>query len=149
VRLVLDLEPEHRVVPGRGLGEDVAEPGGQRVGVDRQSQLGPPALVGLQRGARLGLQQCLGPAQPDQGRAGRRRGAGAGAADQHLSDGRLQRPDALADRAGGDVQLPGGRLEGAVIDHGHQGGELRGGKVHEAMLRDLQILSLPLWRCAA
>ena len=50
---------------------------------------------------------------------------------QHLSGRGLQGADALADRARGDVQLPGGRLEGAVRGDRHQRVELGGIKVHQ------------------
>jgi len=38
VRLVVDPQSEHHIVPSGDLGEDLPEPGGQGVGIDRDAQ---------------------------------------------------------------------------------------------------------------
>ncbi len=88
------------------------------------------AVAAVMRLARLGVQEPGLPAEADQPLAVRGRAARRAPADQHLARRRLQRADALADRARRDVQLPGGRVEGAVIGDGDEGVQLARVEVH-------------------
>ncbi len=128
VGLVLHLQPDRGAIPPRRRREHVAEPGGQGVGVDRHRQLDGGHRA--ERRARLVVQQPRLPAEAYQPFAVRCRPARRAPADQHLARHRLQRADPLADRARGDVQLPGGRLEAPVLGDGDQAVQLARVEVH-------------------
>jgi hypothetical protein len=137
VPLVLHAQLERGAVPGRHFGEYVTEPDGERVGVDRHRQVDR----GRRRDGlgRLRVQEPGLPAQAHEPLAVRGRAAGRAPADQDLARRGFQCPDALADRAWRDVQLLGGRVEGAVIGDGHEGVQLARVEVHlhsEAQLND-------------
>ena len=104
VGLVLHVQPQRDPVPlGHGA-EHVAEPGVERVRVDRDRQLDRAASGGVERVGRLVVQQAGLPGQPQQPLPRGRGRARAGPAHQHLAGHRLQRPDPLADRARRHVQ---------------------------------------------
>jgi hypothetical protein len=147
VRLVLDAQLDRGSVPSRDFGEDVTEPDGERVGVDRHRQLDRGRR--RDRLARLGVQQPGLPAEPDEPFAVRGGAARGPPADQHLARRGFKRADALADRARRDVQLAGGRLEGTVIGDRHEGIELGWVEVHqhsEAQIMDTKKHSFALIR---
>ncbi len=148
VGLVLDDQPQREVVPRADLLQHVAEPRGQRVGVDRHGHVDAVAVL-LQRGPGLLVEQPGLPAEPDQGRAGVGRHARRAAAYDDLADLVLQRADPLAHRARRDVQRAGGGLEGAVV--GDRDQRLDGGGVvaHEAMLMNPEKPSLVFTACGA
>ena len=95
-----------------------------------------------ERVADLVVQELRLPTEPHQHLAGGRRPARRGPLHDHLADRGLERPDPLAHRRRGDVEVPGGRLERAVVGDRHQRGQLCGHEVHEAMLMVVQNHSL-------
>src|SRR6185437_10519050 len=100
-----------------------------RVGVDRDRQLDRGGRA--ERLARLVVQQPRLAAQSHQQFAVRGGTARRAAADEYLTRGGLEGADALTDRAWGDVQPLGGRLEAPVIRDGHERGELTGAEIHQ------------------
>jgi hypothetical protein len=130
VALVVDEQPDCRPGPGGRLGQHIAEPGGQGVGVDRHRELHDGARrQGL---GRLVVQEPGLPPKPDEPHPVPGGTARRAPADQDLAGRRLERADALADRARRDVQLPGRRLERTVIGDGDERVELSRVKVHQA-----------------
>ena len=91
------------------LAEHLAEPGGQRVGVDRDRQVDDRPAPCVERRRGLVVQQPGLPRQPDQRLARRGRSARRRPRHDDLADLRLERADPLADRARRHVQARGPR----------------------------------------
>ena len=138
VRLVLDAQAQRDVAPGGRGGEDGAEPGSQRVGVDghRQRHALQPAAE-LRLGLRLqqghaagGLHEHLtGVGHPDW----------AGAAHEHAARVALHGLDPLADRGRCHAEGRGGGLEAALLHECEQGLQVR--RVHPSQPNASTIVS--------
>jgi len=93
-------------------------PVAERVGVDRDGSSTAVAAVMAWLASAYSSRVCL-PRRTSHSPCGVGR-QGVPRLNQHLTRRRLQRADALADRARRDVQLPGRRVEGAVIGDGDE-----------------------------
>jgi len=96
----------------------------------------------VQLGPRLLGEQPGLPAEPDQRGAGVGGLTGHAAADDDLAHLALERADPLADRAGGDVQGPGRRLERPVVGDRDERRDGGGVERHEAILMNPQKVAL-------
>jgi hypothetical protein len=123
------VQPQGDVLPRGHLPDDGAPPGGQRVGIHGEREVDD-----ARGGLHLGEEQLGLSGDREESLAGGGGSAGRAASNQHLTGGRLQGPDPLADGARGDVQVPGSGLERAEVGDRHEGGQLRGGDIHEATL---------------
>jgi len=126
-RLVLHMKPQccPRTLGNRR--QHRPEPGCQRIGVDRDSQIDNVALT--QRRSSFCRQQPQLPSEADQRLPGLGDRCRGGAPDKHLPGRPLQRTDTLTDRTGGHVQTTCRSLERTLVSNHHQGFEL--GRIEE------------------
>ena len=119
--LVVHDEAQQRAVGQGGDRVDhVAEPRGERVGVDAHVEHGRRRAA-REPAQRVGLERCDAAGEPEQHLALRGGAARALARDDHVPHLLLQGADPLADRRLGDPQAGGGRAEALLLDHRDEG----------------------------
>ncbi len=123
--LVVAVQFEDDRMPLPEPGERREEPGGQRVGVDGQRHRHGAAVgvagVRAELSDDVVLEQRDLAGEPDDRRARLGRPHRLGAHQHHPAELLLERLDALAHGRGGDVQAPGGGIQGALVDDGGDG----------------------------
>jgi hypothetical protein len=115
------LVVQHQVEqPAFDAGQRADEPGGETVGIDRETQRGRPA-TGHER-AEIRLQSMFEEADflrmAAQALPGRRGGAGLAAHDKHRAEALLQQLHPLRHRRGRDAQQGRRLVEAAGAHHG-------------------------------